>query len=302
VLRICRVKTRQLIAWEKAGLFPTLPEGEQYSFEHLSRLHTLGKLRSKRLPLRRLRAGIEAMQASSGLQNALNSATAVRQGSRVAFRHQGSLVEPVSRQLAFDFGTNPLEAPQLIRTEPKRNTAADAAREAAQIQEMFVRAVQLEEKPATIADAVKLYEEILVLRPDHSAACINLGTIFYNQRKFGRAEDMYRRATAADPDYALAFFDLGNVLDEMLRLDEAIAAYRRAIEIIPQYADAHYNLALAYERTGERRRALRHWMAYARLDPVGPWATHAKGQARKILSMERLGIVSRGGRVVSEAG
>jgi len=92
------------------------------------------------------------------------------------------------------------------------------------------------------------------------------------------------------------------VLDEMLRLDEAISAYRRAIELVPQYADAHYNLALAVERTGERRRALRHWMAYARLDPVGPWAAHAKSQARKILSMERLGIVSRGGRVVSQAG
>jgi DNA-binding transcriptional MerR regulator len=75
------VKTRQLIAWEKAGLFPTLPAGEQYSFEHLSRIHTLGKLRSKRLPLGKLRAGIEAMQAA-GLKNALHHASAVRQGSR----------------------------------------------------------------------------------------------------------------------------------------------------------------------------------------------------------------------------
>jgi tetratricopeptide (TPR) repeat protein len=295
------VKTRQLIAWEKAGLFPTLPAGEQYSFEHLSRIHTLGKLRSKRLPLGKLRAGIEAMQAA-GLKNALHHASAVRQGSRVAFRHQGALVEPVTQQLTFDFDAASDQRPQLIRTALLRNSAADAARQASHIQDLFARAVQMEEQPQTVTEAVALYESILSLRPDHAAACINLGTIFYNQRKFGRAEEMYRRATVADPEYALAFFDLGNVLDEMLRLDEAIGAYRRAIEIIPQYADAHYNLALAYERTGERRRALRHWMAYARLDPVGPWAAHAKGQARKILSMERLGIVSRAGRVVSEAG
>jgi hypothetical protein len=56
---------------------------------------------------------------------------------------------------------------------------------------------------------------------------------------------------------------------------------------------------LAFERQGERRRALRHWMAYVRLDPVGPWAAHAKGQARKILALEKLKIVSRGGRKIS---
>jgi len=112
---------------------------------------------------------------------------------------------------------------------------------------------------------------------------------------------MYRRATIADPEYALAFFDLGNVLDEMQRLNEATAAYQRAVILVPQYADAHYNLALAYERQGQRRRALRHWLTYVRLDPVGPWANHAQLQARKILSTEKLSIVSRRGRRVAVA-
>ena len=71
---------------------------------------------------------------------------------------------------------------------------------------------------------------------------------------------------------------------------------------MPQYADAHYNLALSYERQGYRRRALRHWLAYVRLDPVGPWANHAKEQARKILNTEKLSIVSRRGRLVKAAG
>jgi tetratricopeptide (TPR) repeat protein len=162
-----------------------------------------------------------------------------------------------------------------------------------------VQAVQLEENPATLNEAIAMYEAILLERQDHAPACINLGTIHYNQREFGKAEQLYRRATEADPQYALAFFDLGNVLDEMQRLDEAIVAYGKAIQLVPQYADAHYNLALAFERQGERRRALRHWMTYVRLDPGGPWGDHAKGQARKILGMEKLRIVSRGGRKAS---
>ena len=55
-------------------------------------------------------------------------------------------------------------------------------------------------------------------------------------------------------------------------------------------------------RQGQRRRALRHWLAYVRLDPVGPWAKHAKEQARKILNTEKLSIVSRRGRTVKAAG
>ena len=94
-------------------------------------------------------------------------------------------------------------------------------------------------------------------------------------------------------NYVLAFFDLGNVLDELQRLNESIAAYRRAVELAPGYADAHYNLALAHERLGEARPALRHWQAYARLDKGGPWSEHARGQIRKLLAKEKLTIAWR---------
>jgi tetratricopeptide (TPR) repeat protein len=139
------------------------------------------------------------------------------------------------------------------------------------------------------------------LNPGHAAAAINLGTIHFNERDFTRAEQLYRLATEADPEYALAFFDLGNVLDEQQRLEEAIAAYEHALKLVPQYADAHYNLALAYERMKEPRRALKHWTAYVQLDPTGPWAAHARGQAKKILGGERLAIVTRHGRTMKIA-
>ena len=303
VLRILHLRARQLAAWEREGLIPAIADGEQYSFEHLARLRALREMRSSRMTARSIRAQVDAMQKVAGMRNALVETSAVRQGARLAFRHGGALVEAVTQQLAFDFGSG-----SSVRSHTSHLRLVDehflagelgGAQEAAQVQEMFVRAVQLEENTATLADAVSLYREILLLRQDHAPACINLGTIFYNQREFAEAETMYRRATEADPGYALAFFDLGNVLDERQRMAEAILAYQRAIEIVPGYADAHYNLALAFERQGERRRALRHWMAYVRLDPVGPWAAHAKGQARKILGMEKLRIVSRSGRKVA---
>jgi len=254
-------------------------------------------MHASRMSARSIRASIHAMQRVSGMTNPLLESSAVTHGSRIAFRHDGALLEPETKQLAFDFHRGNGRHLTLVR-KPGDGLEDRSARDAAELQEMFARAVQLEEDPSTIRDAVRLYEEILESRPDHAPSCINLGTILYNQREFTRAEAMYRRATEADPGYALAFFDLGNVLDEMQNLHGAIAAYSRAIEIVPGYADAHYNLALAYERRGERRRALRHWMTYVRLDPIGPWASHARTQARKILSLERLSIVSRGTRAV----
>jgi tetratricopeptide (TPR) repeat protein len=308
VLRILRLQAQQLAAWEREGLFPTIKDGEPYSFEHLSRLRALREMRSKRLSARSIRAQVDAMQRVAGMRNALVESSAVRSGSRLAFRHGGALVDPMTRQLAFDFALSDAGNPACRQLRMVGGVARGAqpgagnSLLAAQLQEMFTRAVQLEESASTIDQAVDAYYAMLELKPDHAPACINLGTIFYNQREFSEAERMYRRATEADPGYALAFFDLGNVLDEMQRLDDAIGAYQVAIKLVPQYADAHYNLALAYERQGERRRALRHWMAYVRLDPVGPWAAHAKGQARKILALERLSIVSRSGMRVSAAG
>ena len=253
-------------------------------------------MRSKRISARSIKAQVDAMQRVAGMRNALVETSAVRRGARLAFRHGGALVDALTQQLSFDFAN--VTGGQLKVVRPGGEPPLTRGQQTSQVQDMFARAVQLEENASTIEDAVLLYQEILDLKPDHAPACINLGTIFYNQREFKLAEQMDRRATIADPTYALAFFDLGNVLDETQYLHEAIAAYQTAIKLVPQYADAHYNLALAFERQGERRRALKHWMTYV---PIGPWAAHAKGQARKILAMERLSIVSRGGTKVSAA-
>jgi tetratricopeptide (TPR) repeat protein len=294
VIRILHLHTRQLLAWERAGL---ITSNEHYSFESLSQLRKLRDLQATtRISAKSIRASVDAMQRVAGMRNPLMEASFVRRGSRLSFRHGGALVDPLSQQLSFDFETSPTRQLSVV------GAVAASSRRTVDVQDMFVQAVQLEENPATIPQAMEMYQALLEIRPGHAPALINLGTIHYNQRRFEMAEDHYRRATVADPEYALAFFDLGNVLDEMQRLSEATAAYQKAVALVPQYADAHYNLALAYERQGQRRRALRHWLAYVRLDPVGPWAKHAKEQARKILNTEKLSIVSRRGRPVKAAG
>jgi tetratricopeptide (TPR) repeat protein len=228
------------------------------------------------------------MQSVAGMANPLVEATVVRTGTRLAFRCEGAMVDPIRRQLLFDFDRcgEQSAAPQ---PEPLRRPGRAAA---AGVQELFFAAVQAEETGEK-ARAIALYEEIVALEPGYAPAYINLGTLYFHQRKYARAEELYRSATERDPGYVLAFFDLGNVLDELDRPEESIAAYQRAVELAPKYADAHYNLALAFERKGEERNALRHWQAYVKLDRSGPWAEHARGQIRRLLDREPLSIAWR---------
>jgi tetratricopeptide (TPR) repeat protein len=232
------------------------------------------------------------MKAVAGMTNPLLEARVVRTGSRLAFRVGGKMVDPVRRQLLFDFeraesGERRLVAAELARLKPPAHG----------LNERFMAAVQAEEAGHK-QRAISLYEQILAMDPRYAAACINLGTVYFHLRQYGRAEEFYRRATEIDPNYTLAYFDLGNVLDELERIDESIAAYKRAVALAPRYADAHYNLALAYERKGQQRPALRHWQAYLKIDNRGPWADHARGQIGKLLSREKLTIAWRADRFV----
>jgi tetratricopeptide (TPR) repeat protein len=291
VLRILRIRLKQLSSWERSGL---IDQSETYSFQDLVQLRKLRDLRATRLSVANIRASIHAMRQVSGVANPLLEASAVRNGTRLAFRLSGAMMEPIARQFVFDF-----DSPRHSELAEVSSVASHQAARDSRVQGLFFEAVRLEERGKT-QEAVDHYEAILALDSTHAPACINLGTIQYNQRRFIDAEALYRRATEADPKYALAFFDLGNVLDELQRLPEAIEAYTTAIRLVPQYGDAHYNVALAFERVGDRRSALRHWTTYIKLDPIGPWSNHARIQARKILEREKLSIVHRGSTVLHD--
>jgi tetratricopeptide (TPR) repeat protein len=269
-----------LAGWERAGL---IAAAESYSFYDLLQIKKLSELRAKKVRPATIRASVDAMQRQvSGMENPLLEAGVSSYGSRLTFRHQGRELDPLAGQFLLDF-----DRPKIVEARAAQPRLGESAAE------LFTAAVAMEENPARQKEALETYRRVLELDPKHAAACINVGTIFYNQQNYSEAERYYRRAIQIDPRYALGYFDLGNVLDETGRLDEAVGAYRSAIAISPTYGDAHYNLALAFERLRRPRKALPHWRAYVKLDPVGAWANYARGQIQKILEGEKLAIVWR---------
>src|ERR1035441_4099649 len=211
----------------------------------------------------------------AGMENPLLEAGAYQSGHRVAFRHQGRLLEPIAGQFMFDFSSEERK----VVTSPPRNGPELVVTDVA---DLFARGIMLEEDPSSQSEAITAYLKVLEMDPIHAAAHINLGTLYYNRQEYMLAERHYRSAIQIDPRYALA---------EPGRVEEAINTYKTAIQLAPTYADAHYNIALAYEKMREPRKALQHWRAYVKLDTTGPWTVHAKHQIQRILQSDSLKLV-----------
>jgi tetratricopeptide (TPR) repeat protein len=283
LLRILHLTPRQLATWERAGLIASC---ETYSFADMLEVKKVRDLCAASVKPAVIRQSLDAMrkQVGGAIKPLLEAGASSTNKHRVAFRHEGKLLEPIAGQFVMDFATRekvvstPIPRPE---PTPREDEVAD----------WFARGIALEEDSNTHGEAIAAYQRVLEIDPHHAAAHINLGTLYYNRQDFALAEKHYRDALISDPRYALAYFDLGNVLDETGRVQEAIQTYKTALQLAPTYADAHYNLALAYEKLREPRKALKHWQAYVKLDTTGPWSTHARSQIQRILQADGLRLV-----------
>lgn len=148
------------------------------------------------------------------------------------------------------------------------------------------------EQSGDVENAVICYQTLMA---DDARAAVNLGVIHHKAKSYGLAADAFRHAVKLAPDYALAWFNLGNALDELMRSAESRQAYETAIKLSPRYADAHFNLAVLLETCGNPRRAVKHWRAYVKLDPIGQWADRARRSVKRTVRMDKLKLTPVGG-------
>lgn len=265
---------RQLKSWERQQL---IAASATYSFSDLISIQTLVKLRENGIPVRQIGRAMDSLRRKiEGVHQPLAEMRIVSDGKRIAVLVGGQRMEALTGQILFDFDTASLGD---VKTFPERKRSVNRLRES---ENWFQRGLELEETGAPVSQVIEAYLKVLELNPDAAGALVNLGTIYYRQRKFAEAEKYYRRAIEADPSYPLAQFNLGNLYDEQGRVVEALEHYRRALHLNPQYADAHFNLALLCERSGETLKAVHHWKCYLKLDNSGQWAEIARRQLERL--------------------
>jgi tetratricopeptide (TPR) repeat protein len=121
-------------------------------------------------------------------------------------------------------------------------------------------------------EALELLRRSIALVPEAAVYHSNLGIVLQGQGKLDEAEAAYRRALELDPDLAEAHYNLGRVLQRQRKLDEAEAAYRRALDLRPDYAEAHENLARVLRKQGKLDGAEAAYRRAVELVPDDPGA------------------------------
>jgi tetratricopeptide (TPR) repeat protein len=271
--RILGLEAGRLRYWERLRLVrPEARWGERfYSFGDLVALRSIQRITLNRVPARKLRRAVALVeQQFGGASLPLQQLRLVELGRDVLVVPPGAdrPFNPFRQQWAFPFD---------IPEQPaKLHAMAGPTPE-----EFFETALSCETKQDMLPQAIENYQRVVELAPDWIEAHINLGVAYYQMGQLSDARAAFVAAVALDPLSGISRYNLGCTLEELGEYDLAVEHLQRAARAMPGHADVHFNLALAYEKRGERRAARDHWTLYLRHAPNGTWAEQARARLRR---------------------
>ena len=264
VSEVVGLPTSRVRSYARSGLVDPGrgPKNEyRFSFQDIILLRVARELGDQDVPSRRIRRALLRLRDQLPEGRPLSAVNIAAAGEHVVVRDRGTLWEPETGQLAFDFSVEELAA----RVEPFARRAAEETVQAGEMDadDWYDLGVDLE--AVSVHQAEAAYGEALTRDPGHSDAHLNLGRLLHERDCFQEAEKHYRTAWELAPSSGLAPFNLGVALEDLGQREAAMEAYQIAVEAEPGLAGAHFNLARLCEETGDVSGAVRHLAAYRRL-------------------------------------
>lgn len=124
------------------------------------------------------------------------------------------------------------------------------------------------ERERKFDESVKVFEQLIGLRPEHHAALNYLGYMWVERgENLKMALVMITKAVALDPGNGAYLDSLGWAFFQLGRLDEAERNLLDAVRFAPDDAALEEHLGDLYERKGERERARARWAAGLKMKP-----------------------------------
>jgi len=109
-----------------------------------------------------------------------------------------------------------------------------------------------------MAEAERLYRQILALDPRHTDSLHLLGVLAHQVGRDDAAVDLISAAIGLDKRQAAYHSNLGTALQAQGKLEEAADSYIHALALKPELAEAQMNLGAVYESLGKRELAEAH--------------------------------------------
>jgi arylsulfatase A-like enzyme/Tfp pilus assembly protein PilF len=110
------------------------------------------------------------------------------------------------------------------------------------------------------------FKTVLSVEPKRTYAHKYLGFIYQAQGKPDLAIGEFEKALETSPRDLESHGKLGFLLASSSRLDEALPHFKKVVELAPADASARYNLAVAYEKLGDKTEAARQFAEACKLD------------------------------------
>lgn len=243
-----------------------------YTFQDIIALRAARDLLAKKVRLRDVARAIDSIRSAlPKVTRPLAELSIVSDGRKVVLRSSTGSYEPVTGQMLLDFDLRALRDDVVRVLRP--NAGKARARTA---YDLYVRASQLDEDPATMSEAEALYRRAVELDPWLAIAHTNLGNICFRRGEEDQAVTLYEKALLIDKAQPEAQYNLGYVMLERGQPERAIEFFKGAIASDPRFADAYFNLAMAYEQTGAAEDARPCWRKYLEIEPTGTWAEIAR--------------------------
>jgi tetratricopeptide (TPR) repeat protein len=275
IARLLRVTPTRLRTLDRAGVVS--PSGRRrgrraYTFADVIQLRTAQGLLDRNVRLRDVTRAVTALRKSlPTVMKPLAELRIVSDGRSVVVHTQEGSFEPLTGQMVLDLQVRRLREDVVRVLRP--SAGKDRARAA---YELYLKASQLDEDPATMDGAEQLYRRAVELDPWLTIAYTNLGNIRFRRQDAEGAEALYRKALEIDPRQPEAQYNLGYLTLERGEAEQSIPLFVGALEADPKFADAYFNLAMAYEQSGQADKAQPYWRSYIQLEPHGTWSDIAR--------------------------
>jgi len=134
----------------------------------------------------------------------------------------------------------------------------------------YLRSATAAELSGDYRSAAEAYRACLQLNKGVPEAYFGLANALAGRGRDAEAVKLYDRALELRPDFAEApdaFYNKGCSLVRLGRFDEAIHGFRSALEIDPRYANAWFNLGAIYRALGQPRESVRAYRRYLATEP-----------------------------------
>jgi predicted O-linked N-acetylglucosamine transferase (SPINDLY family) len=139
------------------------------------------------------------------------------------------------------------------------------------IQQIFQAAVA-HHQAGRLAQAEKLYRQVLSLEPRHAEAMHYLGALATQGGRHDIAVELIRQSIALNPHSAVAHSNLAVALRENGQLEGAIAAAQIAVALDPEFPEAHNTLGVTLKLNRQNEQAIAAFAQAITLRPHYPEA------------------------------